>query len=36
MVKGLDIAAVSGDIVALAAFLAIMIFLAVRTFREEL
>jgi ABC-2 type transport system permease protein len=36
MVKGLDIIAVSGYILALLLFLSLMLFLAVKTFREEL
>jgi ABC-2 type transport system permease protein len=36
MVKGLDITAVSGYIFALFVFLGLMLFLAVKTFREEL
>jgi ABC-2 type transport system permease protein len=36
MVKGADIAAISGYVLALFLFLALMLFLAAKTFREEL
>jgi uncharacterized membrane-anchored protein len=36
MVKGLDITAVSGYVLGLLLFLGLMLFLAVKTFREEL